>query len=319
MLRHTWPCVLLMLLTSACDGDRTAPTSPAAPMSPSPSRTFTFRGQVITSGTRVPISEATVSVVSGPDAGKSATTDASGSFSLTEMQQSSVFVTASAAEYFSNNAPLASNETQTIFLVPLGPVIQLSGRVTDASTSAPIAAASVHVNGRYRTTTDASGNYRLTGRLDNGDSSITWASADGYDTFTRYIRGDSAQSFRLRPIERILGGDSWSVTIHPDDSLCFSDSYDPSFGRPGSGLRCRTVRVTTQSTGMLRIEAVSTEDGSHPPLEVIPLKYSPCCPQMENPISLNVQAGAELLVNVVGMSELSTASQSFIVTTSMSP
>ena len=236
------------------------------------------------------------------------------------MQQSSVIVDVSAVEYFSTRAPLASNQTQTIFLVPLGPVIQLSGQVTDDGTSAPIAAATVDINGRYRTTTDASGRYSLTGRLDIGDSSITYAFADGYETHTRYIRGNSVQSFRLRRIERILGGQSWSVTVHPDDSLCFTDFYDPSFGLPGSGFLCRTVRVIAQSDGVLQIEAVSTADGSHPPLDVTVLNNSgPWDQRMENPVSINVRTGTELAVNIAGMSENASTSQSFIVTTSMSP
>ena len=270
-------CTLLVLVpVLACSGSETETSSPAAPSPAAPSTrtTFTLSGQVITSRTRVPISEATVSVINGSDAGRSATTDTSGNFSFTEMQQSSVIVDVSAAEYFSTRAPLASNETQTIFLVPFGPVIQLSGQVIDHGTSAPIAAATVDINGRYRTTTDASGKYSLTGRLDIGDSSITYAFADGYESHTRYIRGNSAQSFRLRPIERIVGGQSWSVTVHPDDSLCHTDFYEPSFGIPGSGFLCRTVHVTAQSNGVLQIEAVSTADGSHPALDVTVLNNS---------------------------------------------
>jgi hypothetical protein len=235
------------------------------------------------------------------------------------MQQSSVIVDVSAAEYFSTRAPLASDETQIIYLIPLGPVFQLSGQVIDRGTSAPIAAATVDINGRYRTTTDASGKYTLTGRLDIGDSSITYAFADGYESHTRYIRANSAQSFRLRPIERIVGGQSWSVTVHPDDSLCHTDFYEPSFGIPGSGFLCRTVHVTAQSNGVLQIEAVSTADGGHPALDVTVLNNSAWNQRMENPISINVRTGTELRVNVVGMPENASTSESFIVTTSMAP
>ena len=314
--------LLLLVPVLACSGSETETLSPAAP-SPA-GQTFTLRGLVVTSSTRAPIPRATVSVIndpngiSGPDAGRSATTDQSGNFSFTEMQQSRVWVNVSAAEYFSNYAPLASSQGQTINLVPLGRVIQLSGRVTDAGTAAPITGATVSVNGRYSTTSDASGNYSLTGRLDNGDSSITWASADGYESHTRYIRGNSTQSFRLRPVERIVGGQSWSLTVRPDDSLCFSDAYDPSFGVPGSGFLCRTVRVMAPSDGMLQIEAVSTADGSHPTLDVTVVNNSgPWDQRMENPVSINVRTGAEVRVNVVGMSENASTSESFIVTTSM--
>ncbi len=311
---------VLVVPVLACSGSETEMSSPAAP---SPAgltipTTFTMSGQVIASQTRLPISEATVSVAHGSDAGRSATTDTSGNFSFTGMQQSSLMLWVSAAEYYSRSFIL-EKQTTTIVLVPLGPVIQLSGQVIDAGTSAPIAAATVYINGRYSSTTDASGNYSLTGRLDIGDSSITWAVADGYEPHTRYIRGNSAQSFRLRRIERILAGQSWSVTVHPDDSLCHTDSYEPSFGFPGSGFLCRAVRVIAQSDGVLQVEAVSTADGSHPPLEVVVLNYPPCCERMENPISIDVRTGTELLVRVVGMPENASTSQSFVVTTSMSP
>jgi hypothetical protein len=142
--------------------------------------------------------------------------------------------------------------------------------------------------------------------------------AEGYESHTRYILGNPAHSFRLRPIERILDGQSWSTTVHPDDSLCFTNFYDPSFGLPGSGFLCRTVRVVAQSNGMLHIEAVSTADGSHPPLDVAVLYNSgPWDQRNENPVSINVRTGTELAVNIAGMSENATTSQSFIVTTSM--
>jgi hypothetical protein len=299
----------------ACSGSDTETMSPAAPTTLT---TFTLSGQVIASQTRLPISEATVSVINGSDAGRSATTDTSGNFSFTEMQQSSVFVEVSAPEYFKTGAPLTSSRALTVFLVPLGPVIQLSGQVIDGGTLAPIAAATVSVNGRYRATTDASGKYSLTSRLDHGDSSYTFVSADGYEVYTRYIRGNSAQNFRLRRIERILAGQPWSVTVHPNDSLCFSDFYEPSYGLPGSGILCRTVRVTAQSDGVLQIEAVSTADGSRPPLDVTVLYNSGSWDQqMGNPVSINVRTGTELAVNIAGMSENATTSQSFIVTTSM--
>jgi hypothetical protein len=299
-----------------CGGSETEMQSPAAPTA---TTTFTLSGQVITSGTRVPISEAIVSVINGHDAGKSTITDASGKFTFTEMLGASVIVEVSAAEYFPNRAPLAISETQTIFLVPLGPAIQLSGQVIDHGTSVPIAAATVDINGRYRTTTDASGKYSLAGRLDIGDSSITHAFAEGYESHTRYVRGNPAQSFRLRRTERIPIGQSSSVTIHPDDSLCYNNFQDPSFGLPGSGFLCRTVRVVTQSEGMLTVEAVSTDGRSRPALELEVLDPSFCCiERMDNPISIKVRTGTEVLVNV-GMPERSTASESFIVTTSMSP
>ena len=319
MLKQAW-ILLILVPVLACSGTEPDTLSPAAPTpvaSPANTR-FTLGGQVVASRTRAPISEATVSITSGSDAGRTTTTDASGNFSFTDLRQSSVIVEVSATEYFSNRAPLSS-QTLTVFLIPLGPAIQLSGRVTDAGTSAPIAAATVYVNGRYRATTDGFGNYSLTGRLDvPGDSNIIWASADEYEAHTRYVLSNSGQSFRLRRIERILAGESWAVTVHPDDSLCFNEYRDPSFAVPGSASLCRTVRLTAQSNGMLKVEAVSTVDGSHPGLIVEVFDATCCGQEMQNPMSVRVAPGVEVLVHVE-MPESSATSQSFIVKTSMSP
>jgi hypothetical protein len=106
--------------------------------------------------TRAPVPGATVSIVGGPDAGESTTTDASGMFIFKGLQQSSCIVKVSAADYFATSAPITSNQTQTIFLIETGPTIVLAGQVIDATTSAPIPGATVDINGRYRTSTDNS-------------------------------------------------------------------------------------------------------------------------------------------------------------------
>jgi hypothetical protein len=309
-------CALVFFVTAVgCGGKATPASSPAAP---TPS-TFSLSGKVVTSRTLVPIPAATVSIVNGPDAETSTTTDASGDFSFTGLRQASVIVNVSKLDYFSTRAPLTLNQTTQIFLVWLGPSMVFTGRVTDAVTSAPIAGAIVYVNGRYRATSDASGNYSLTGYLDIGDSSITYAFADGYEQSGRYIRGMLSQSFRLHRTVRIAVGDSWSVTVRPDDSLCNNNLQEPGFGSPGSGFLCRTVRVMAPSDGVLTLEAVSTQDGTHPTLEVEAVGGAgPCCSErLENPTSIKVTAGTEVIVNVE-LPERATASQSFRLTTSMS-
>jgi hypothetical protein len=169
-----------------------------------------------------------------------------------------------------------------------------------------------------RTTSDGSGNYSLTGYLDIGDSSITFAFADGYEPSGRYIRGILSQSFRLHRIEKITSGDSWSVTVRPDDSLCNNNLQEPSFGLPGSGFLCRTVRIPVLRDGVMTIEAVSTQDGTRPTLEVEAVGGSQCCGErLENPTSIKVTAGMEVIANVE-LPERATASHSFKLTTSMS-
>ncbi len=316
--------LLLLIAAVGCSGKDAAVLSPAAAssVSPSPSTptTFSLGGNVIASRTSVPISNATVSILTGPDAGKSTTSDQSGNFTFKELQQSTnVIVDVSAAEYYSSRAPLALNEPRTIFLVPLGPTIVLDGRVTDANTSAPIAGATVYINGRYSAKTDASGTYNLPGHLDTGDASIAWVSAEGYEQFVRYIRSSPSHSFRMRRIERIAPGAAWSGTLSPDDSLCYNNLQDPSFDRPGNSFLCRTVRVVAANDGVLKLEAVFTHDGTRPPLEVEVLNQSSCCfESIANPIAMKVRAGAEAIVNVE-MPEGSTVAQPFILKTSLVP
>ena len=122
------------------------------------------------------------------------------------MQQSSRYRCDGLCRGILLNKCLLSNQTRTIVLVPLGPVIQLSGQVTDDGTSAPIAGATVTVNGRYRTTTDASGNYSLTGRLDQRRQQLSRGRLPTGTNIYPIHSGNPAQSFRLRRIERILRG-----------------------------------------------------------------------------------------------------------------
>jgi hypothetical protein len=312
--------LVLLMLVIACDHSRTTPSSAAStpsPTAPSGSASFALGGKVVTSRTLEPVVDATVSIVNGPDAGTSTATDVSGNFLFTGLQQSSVMVNVSKQDYFPTTAPLDSKQTRQISLVWLGQAMVFTGQVTDALTSAPIAGAIVDINGRYRTASDATGTYNLTGYLDIGDSSVTYAFADGYEQSGRYVRGRTSQSFRLRRIERITAGDSWSVTVRPDDSLCSNNRQEPSFGLPGSGFLCRTVRVAVLKDGVMSLEAVSAGGGARPTMEVEALGGLSCCMErLENPTTITVRAGMEVVVNVE-MPETTTTSQSFALTTSI--
>ena len=195
--------------------------------------------------------------------------------------------------------------------------IVLTGQVTDSTTSAPISGAIVSINGRYRATTDSSGNYSVTGLLDAGRGyDFTYVSAGNYVSDYRYIRGTS-QNVRMNRIRRITAGDSTVVTVAPDDTLCVNNVQDT----PGLGQDyvCRSVRVVATRDGTMMLEAVSTQGGAHPPLEVETAAgdIGPCC-WLDNPRSIQVKAGTEVIANVE-MVLGSTISQSFTLSTSMAP
>lgn len=191
--------------------------------------------------------------------------------------------------------------------------IELTGQVTDAATRAPIAGAIVRINGRYSSTTDASGKYTINGLLDAGSGGdYTYVSALDYVSDYRYIRA-SSQDVQLNRIQRMTAGESKLITVAPNDTLCVNNMQDS----PGSGQSyvCRSVRIEALTAGTLTIEAVSTQDGAHPPLEV-EVASEPVDWSLQNPKSFQVSAGTEIAVNVE-MSAASTTSQSFTLKTSV--
>ena len=167
-------CVVLLLISAAaCGGGNSTTTSPSPTQTPTTTFSLTGTvtgGNVFTATTPTAISGATVSVIDGPNAGKSTTTDASGKYTFTGLQQSGFTVNVSAVGYVSQSRPVTLTSIQTLNFALTQPpaTIVLTGRVTDSATSAPISGAIVSINGRYRATTDSVGNYSVTGLLDAG-------------------------------------------------------------------------------------------------------------------------------------------------------
>jgi len=190
----------------------------------------------------------------------------------------------------------------------------LSGQVTDAVTAAPIAGAVVSIGGRNTATTDNSGNYSFAAGALDGE--FTYVSAENYVSDYHYIRG-TIQNVHLYRIERIVAGASTLATIAPDDTLCVNNVQDS----PGLGpdYVCRSVFVMAPNDGSVTIEALSTQDGARPVLEVETVGVSPCCSErIGNPTTIQVTAGTTIVIHVE-MPSSSTSAQSFVVNTSPSP
>jgi hypothetical protein len=191
--------------------------------------------------------------------------------------------------------------------------IVLLGQVTDRTTSAPVSGAIVSLNGYQTAITDSSGNYSF-----GGWGTMTFVEADNYATDYRYI-GGTPHNVHLYPIRRITAGDSTSVTVAPDDTLCVNNMQDSP--ELGPNYVCRSVRVVAPSAGVMTLEALSTTNGAPPLLEVeiVAGGSGPCCSErLENPTSIPVTAGTEVVAHVevpVG----SATSQSFTLNTSMRP
>jgi hypothetical protein len=96
--------------------------SPTSPSSLTPT-TSSLGGQISDRTTGAGIPGAAVSIVDGPNAGKSTTTDSLGYYSLTGLQQAGFTITVSANNYVaqSKGVTLTSNQTLSFQLEPSGP------------------------------------------------------------------------------------------------------------------------------------------------------------------------------------------------------
>lgn len=167
--------------------------------------------------------------------------------------------------------------------------------------------------------TDGEGFYRIgfsavPNTLAHGSTALTYLSKSGYDRDIQWVRA-TTQNFRLYRSKRITAGESTVVTVAPDDALCHNNVQD--YPGLGQDYVCRSVRIVAPTDGIMTVEALPTQGGAHPPLEVETVGVSPCCSErMGNPTSIPVTAGTEVVANI----EIfwgSTASQSFTLTTSM--
>lgn len=193
----------------------------------------------------------------------------------------------------------------------------LTGRVTDRSTSAPIAGATVVFSQNHSpsATTDSAGNYSLIGLpAPPSGTAMVWATALSYEDDLRYYR-ETSQDFRLYPIERIPAGGSALVTVRPDDSLCWNNTHEPGYG---SDYVCRIVRIEP-TDGVMTVEAFPLDGGPRLPLVVAASAGDRLLVERSgNPVSVQVGGATEIKAFVEIDSDSSTT-HSFMLTTSITP
>jgi uncharacterized repeat protein (TIGR01451 family) len=169
---------------------------------------FGYQGQaslagVITDGfTGLPLQGATVVVVDSLGTTQTVVTGLSGDYNVVSLWTGPATVTVSKIGYAAGTASptiVAGANTQSLGLTPN----TLSGLVTDAATSLPIAGATVVVNGANGThtlITDAGGHYGVT-NIATGAATVT-ASKSGYTTATAsptIVAGANTQGLSLTP------------------------------------------------------------------------------------------------------------------------
>ena len=165
----------------------------------------TLAGALTDGGSGAPIAGATISYSgtgpAGPVTG-SATTDSTGHYSVASIAVSSYSVTAQASGYQSQSATAVvgggSTTTQNFALTSQGTT--LTGSVTDAATAAPIAGATVSA-GTGSATSDVNGTYRISG-LAPGNYTATASAANYAGTsapVTLTAGSTTTQNFALTP------------------------------------------------------------------------------------------------------------------------
>ena len=244
-----WP---LIAITIACGG--TNPPTPPSPVAPSvqiSDITYSLSGTVREWPTRQAIADATISVVDGPDAGRSAMTDGMGRYRLAGLKAGEFSVAVSAPGHAPLTSPvvLAGNRSLDFQLGHSGIAYEVEGRVADED-GRPLAGAGISLTylsplqssryGQVFATTDAAGRYRVAFTAVPGGyaGSVAFASAttDGHEADNRWFHGDvpgaaGILNFHLYRVRRITAGESLAVTIAPSDSLCFNNLHDS----PGVG------------------------------------------------------------------------------------
>jgi hypothetical protein len=191
----------------------------------------------------------------------------------------------------------------------------LTGQVTDRITSAAVPGATITFSQPHpspRVTTDSSGRYSLNGLPGPGGGAMVWATAEGYDEDIRYYRAAS-QDFRLFRVERIPAGGSMTVTVRPDDSLCWNNIHEPGWG---GDYVCRMVHIIP-ADGMLTAEAIPIGGASRPPLVVaVYAGNSVLVERLGNPVSVPMRGGTDVIAFVEMVSDAPTL-QSFTLTTAV--
>jgi hypothetical protein len=313
--------VLLLILAPACGGRGTA-TSPSP--TPTTTTTFSLSGTVSRIATSTGISGATVSIADGSNAGKSTTTDGSGNYSLTGLQQEVFTINVSAPTYLSasRGVRLISNQPLNISLspIPVTSTFHVSGIATDDD-GAPVVGATVTVSAccppsSVSTVTDGRGSYSVDFDATHSAPDLlpfadVNADSPGHEHFGSVLFPVSytekaqnvSMNLHLYRIKRITAGESTAVTVVPGDTLCGVDDE----------LTCRTVRVVIPTDGVLTMSCnPHGDDNGGFGLTIVGYNG-----RTSSALPWHATAGTERAVDI-GMWFTSTVSQSCVFTTSLS-
>ena len=219
------------------------PTSPTPTATPTPTPTTTtasLSGTVLNSSGES-ISGATVTVLDGPDAGTSTTTNGSGAYSFAALTTGNVNFSVTATFYSNTTAGIAIDGTNTLNFTMTRKIVPLGGSVEN-DTGVRIVGATVTIldgaNAEETAVTNSNGDYRFA-ELTSANVNFK-ATAAGYldDRRGVEVNGTSSLNFTLALIptfslaaELVTGGtgtsQEWRFTVTTNQTF---ETYNWDFG-----------------------------------------------------------------------------------------
>jgi hypothetical protein len=150
---------------------------------------FQLSGRITESGTTKLVTGATVTIVDGPDAGRSAVTDAGGMYMLTAITTGSFSLRATRSDFETQTVPVSLTKDSSVdFALKL--VTNVSGFFGTYNTTLSIAQQSCE----FPFTVGPSGTVNLNGRTDGSGLTVTIVERGTTRTYAGTLRGDGSFS-----------------------------------------------------------------------------------------------------------------------------
>ncbi len=213
----------------------------------------TVTGVITDKTTSLPISNATVIITDKDGKSFTATTDATGSYTINNVPTGDYSTKVSATGYNEITGSISVNDNTTYNAQLDRSIVSITGIVTDKNTKLPISNATVTVTGNgktYTATTDATGAYTIN-NVPTGDYT-TKVTANGYDDLSGSInvKDNTTYNAELNRTMVVVSG----VITDKNTGLAISSA---TVTITGNG---KTYTATTNSSGAYTINNVPTGD-----------------------------------------------------------
>ncbi len=145
---------------ASCGGSKSTPTAPSTP----PAVHFTVSGTVFNAllGSTSGVAAATVQITTGPNTGRSVTTDSSGRYQLVDLVGGNMTVKLAAANYEALSRDIVITTSGTIDFALSPTIVTTSGRIVDAVSQAALGGVTIS-GGSVSVQSDAGGAFMVTG------------------------------------------------------------------------------------------------------------------------------------------------------------